>query len=64
MDDYGLGVSVTGSGREAQFSHCGGNAGFRCQFVAFKDRASGVVVMTNSDRGNDDRPGDHPRRGA
>jgi CubicO group peptidase (beta-lactamase class C family) len=51
MDGYGLGVSVTGSGREAQFSHSGGNAGFRCLLVAFKDTASGVVVMTNGDRG-------------
>ena len=51
MDEYGLGVSVTGSGREAQFSHSGGNAGFRCLLVAFKDTASGVVVMTNGDRG-------------
>ena len=51
MDEYGLGVSVTGSGRDAQFSHSGGNAGFRCLLVAFKNTASGVVVMTNGDRG-------------
>ena len=51
MDDYGLGVGVTGVGPAAQFSHGGSNEGFRCQFNAFKDRASGVVVMTNSDRG-------------
>ena len=51
MDDYGLGVGVTGVGPAAQFSHGGSNEGFRCQFVAFKDRATGVAVMTNSDRG-------------
>ena len=51
LDDYGLGVGVTGVGPAAQFSHGGSNVGFRCQFVAYKDRASGVVVMTNSDRG-------------
>ena len=51
LDDYGLGVGLTGVGPAAQFSHGGSNEGFRCQFVAFKDRASGVVVMTNSDRG-------------
>jgi CubicO group peptidase (beta-lactamase class C family) len=51
MDDYGLGVGVTGVGPAAQFGHGGSNAGFRCQLIAFKDRASGVVVMTNSDRG-------------
>jgi CubicO group peptidase (beta-lactamase class C family) len=51
MDEYGLGVSITGSGAETLFGHTGGNAGFRCQFVAFKDHASGVVIMTNGDRG-------------
>lgn len=51
MDDYGLGVGVTGVGSAARFSHGGSNVGFRCQLVAFKERASGVVVMTNSDRG-------------
>ena len=51
MDEYGLGVSITGSGRETVFGHTGGNAGFRCQLVAFKGDASGVVVMTNGDRG-------------
>lgn len=51
IDDYGLGVGLTGVGPAAQFGHGGSNAGFRCQLVAFKDRASGVVVMTNSDRG-------------
>ena len=61
MDEYGLGVSVAGSGRETLFSHTGGNAGFRCQLVAFKDNASGVVVMTNGDRGTTNRPRDHPR---
>ena len=51
LDDYGLGVGVTGVGPAAQFGHGGSNEGFRCQFVAFRDRASGVVVMTNADRG-------------
>lgn len=51
MDEYGLGVSTTGSGGETLFGHTGGNAGYRCQLVAFKDRASGVVIMTNGDRG-------------
>jgi CubicO group peptidase (beta-lactamase class C family) len=51
MDEYGLGISVTGTGRETRFGHTGGNAGFRCQLVAFKDTASGIVVMTNGDRG-------------
>jgi len=52
LEEYGLGVGVTGSGRGTYFSHSGGNAGFRSYLVAFKDNASGVVVMTNGDRGN------------
>ena len=51
MDDYGLGVGLIGAGPAAMFSHGGSNEGFRCQFIALKERASGVAVMTNSDRG-------------
>jgi CubicO group peptidase (beta-lactamase class C family) len=51
MGDYGLGVGLIGAGPSAMFSHGGSNEGFRCEFIALKDRASGVVVMTNSDRG-------------
>lgn len=51
IDDYGLGLGLVGVGPAAHFSHGGSNEGFRCQFIALKDRASGVVVMTNSDRG-------------
>jgi CubicO group peptidase (beta-lactamase class C family) len=51
LDDYGLGVGLIGAGPETLFSHGGSNEGFRCEFIALKDRASGVVVMTNSDRG-------------
>ncbi|HXW06179.1 MAG TPA: serine hydrolase [Vicinamibacterales bacterium] len=51
MEDYGLGVGVEGTGTSATFGHGGANAGFRCQLVAYRDQASGVVVMTNSDSG-------------
>jgi CubicO group peptidase (beta-lactamase class C family) len=51
LEGYGLGLGMTGDGRETRFGHGGSNAGFRCQFTAFKDVASGVVIMTNSDRG-------------
>ncbi len=51
LDEYGLGFGVTGTGRETQFGHGGSNVGFRCQLTAFKDEASGVAIMTNSDRG-------------
>lgn len=53
IDDYGLGLGLSGSGREARFGHGGSNVGFRCTFMAFKDSASGVVVMTNADRGSE-----------
>ena len=53
IDDYGLGLGISGSGRETRFGHGGSNVGFRCTFTAFKDFASGVVVMTNSDRGGE-----------
>jgi len=51
IDDYGLGLGISGTGRETRFGHGGSNVGFRCTFTAFKDTASGVVVMTNADRG-------------
>jgi CubicO group peptidase (beta-lactamase class C family) len=53
LDDYGLGLGISGTGRETRFGHGGSNVGFRCTFMAFKDSASGVVVMTNSDRGSE-----------
>ncbi|HET7694124.1 MAG TPA: serine hydrolase [Vicinamibacterales bacterium] len=51
IDDYGLGLGISGTGRETRFGHGGSNVGFRCTFMAFKDSASGVAVMTNGDRG-------------
>ena len=51
IDDYGLGLGISGTGRETRFGHGGSNVGFRCTFTAFKDTGSGVVVMTNADRG-------------
>jgi len=51
MGDYGLGVGVLGDDAAARFSHGGANEGFRAFWVGFRDHASGVVVMTNSDAG-------------
>jgi CubicO group peptidase (beta-lactamase class C family) len=51
MNDYGLGVGVSGSGDSLRFSHGGANAGFRSTFVGFAGTGSGIVVMTNSDTG-------------
>ena len=53
IDDYGLGLGISGTGREIRFGHGGSNVGFRCMFTAFNDTASGVVVMTNADRGGE-----------
>lgn len=51
MEEWGLGVGVMGDGRAGRFSHGGSNQGFRCFFVAYRDSASGVAIMTNSDNG-------------
>src|SRR4029453_6764973 len=51
LNDYGLGLEVTGGGPATRFGHGGSNAGFRCLLTAFKETASGVVVMVNSDGG-------------
>jgi CubicO group peptidase (beta-lactamase class C family) len=50
-EDWGLGVGVTDQGAGTYFSHGGSNEGFRAFWVGYRDRASGAVVMTNSDAG-------------
>ena len=52
MGDWGLGVGVLGDGDALRFSHGGANEGFRALWFGYRDHASGVVVMTNSDAGN------------
>jgi CubicO group peptidase (beta-lactamase class C family) len=52
-DDMGLGLFVRGTGQDFQFSHSGGNEGFRCYMVAYPERGQGAVIMTNSDLGGD-----------
>jgi CubicO group peptidase (beta-lactamase class C family) len=51
MDEYGLGVGVEGEGSATRFGHGGANDGFRCYFFGYRDVASGVAIMTNSDSG-------------
>jgi CubicO group peptidase (beta-lactamase class C family) len=51
VEDWGLGLGVLGDGATTRFSHGGANEGFRAFWVGYRDRASGVVVMTNSDAG-------------
>jgi CubicO group peptidase (beta-lactamase class C family) len=49
---WGLGLQIGGKDADPYFSHGGGNEGFRCLFVAYKQRGEGAVVMTNSDGGD------------
>jgi len=49
----GLGFDVIGDGDSIRFGHGGGNKGYRCQSVAFKNFGQGAVIMTNSDNGSD-----------
>jgi CubicO group peptidase (beta-lactamase class C family) len=51
VGEWGLGVGVLGEGAAARFSHGGANEGFRAFWVGYRDAASGVAVMTNSDAG-------------
>lgn len=49
--NYGLGLSLDGTGLSASFGHGGSNAGFKCQMTAFVELGHGAVVMTNGDQG-------------
>lgn len=51
FEEYGLGFGVMGDGPEARFGHGGSNVGFRCYLVCYRDTASGVAIMINSDLG-------------
>jgi CubicO group peptidase (beta-lactamase class C family) len=50
LDTLGLGLFL-GDGR-VRFGHSGGNKGFRCHLLAYRDTGQGAVVMTNGDNGN------------
>jgi CubicO group peptidase (beta-lactamase class C family) len=52
-ESVGLGLFVRGTGQDFQFSHSGGNEGFRCHMMAYPERGQGAVIMTNSDLGGD-----------
>jgi CubicO group peptidase (beta-lactamase class C family) len=49
--DWGLGFSVEGQGRTARFSHGGSTLEFNSYLVAYNQTGQGVVIMTNSLRG-------------
>lgn len=47
----GLGFFLEGEGASARFGHTGGNEGFRCELVAYREGGFAAAVMTNSDDG-------------
>lgn len=49
--DWGLGFSVEGSGQTRRFSHGGSTLEFNSYLVAYNQTGQGVVIMTNSLRG-------------
>jgi CubicO group peptidase (beta-lactamase class C family) len=50
LDAVGLGPFLSASG-PARFGHSGGNEGFKCHLLAYRDFGAGAAVMTNSDLG-------------
>jgi CubicO group peptidase (beta-lactamase class C family) len=47
----GLGPFVSDAGTSSRFGHSGGNEGFRCHLLAYREHGTGAAVMTNSDAG-------------
>jgi CubicO group peptidase (beta-lactamase class C family) len=52
LSALGLGPFLAEAGPDSRFGHSGGNEGFRCHLLAYRDRGLGAAVMTNSDAGN------------
>ena len=52
LNRLGLGPFLNGAGTASRFGHQGGNVGFRCLLVAYRDTGQGAVVMTNGENGN------------
>lgn len=50
-DSYSLGFTLTKIRGESYFGHGGANDGYRCVMLAHKTAGVGVVIMTNSDKG-------------
>jgi CubicO group peptidase (beta-lactamase class C family) len=51
LSAVGLGPFVAEAGAAPRFGHSGGNEGFRCHLLAYRDGGIGAAVMTNSDAG-------------
>jgi CubicO group peptidase (beta-lactamase class C family) len=49
LDQLGLGLFLGDDGRK--FGHSGGNEGFRCHLIAYRDTGQAAAVMTNADNG-------------
>jgi CubicO group peptidase (beta-lactamase class C family) len=52
LPGWGLGVGLYGASDSPHFGHTGGNAGYRCQFVASVRCGPAAAVMTNADEGD------------
>jgi hypothetical protein len=53
MGDWGLGVGLQGEGKDMRFWHNGVNEGFRAILFSYPHRRQAVVIMANSDTGNE-----------
>ncbi|MCX6223020.1 MAG: serine hydrolase [Bacteroidia bacterium] len=51
LGNWGLGFCLDGQNDSLSFSHGGSNDGFRCNMFAFASLDKGIVIMTNSDNG-------------
>ena len=47
-NDYGLGVSVEGSGTALRFGHGGRDEGFDARLVAYAETGQGAAIMINA----------------
>jgi CubicO group peptidase (beta-lactamase class C family) len=52
FNSYGLGFGIQREGDDITFGHGGSNEGFKAQWVVYRDRGDGAVVMTNGDQGS------------
>lgn len=50
LDALGLGLFLGNGG--TTFGHSGGNHGFKCHLLAYRDTGQGAAVMTNGDNGS------------
>jgi CubicO group peptidase (beta-lactamase class C family) len=52
VDDWGLGLRLSGEGPHQRFSHGGDNHGYQCALIGAVYGRQAVAVMTGSDRGD------------